>query len=83
MYTPAEEECEKQFQSIHAHDSSGRYIVKLPFENSAHSSTEKLGSFFNSACQKLRSMEANCKKILGSDLYTKFMLKYEDLKHMQ
>jgi len=75
-----EQECEDHFKSTHQRDSTGRYIVRLPFKQSP----DKLG---NSKI-KVISLMTQLAKRFSSDFtyaqtYKQFMTEYEQLSHMK
>lgn len=78
--TMEEQECEKIFSSTTTRDSSGRYIVRLPFKES----TSTLGSSSENAKRMFYTMEKKMKS--QEDLriqYKKFMEDYLSSGHMK
>lgn len=82
QFTPEEERCEDIFQKTTKRDSSGRYIVKLPFKDDDPSC--KYGKSRDTTIRRLFSLE---KRFLKSpDLKTKYsdvISEYLKLDHMQ
>lgn len=77
---PKEEECERHFLSTHTRDSSGRYIVRLPFK----SSPSTLGESRLTALRCLLRLKGQ----LSSDAifkqrYEDFIQEYQTLGHMK
>lgn len=72
--------CKQHFRDTHSRDSTGRYIVRLPFRLTHQS----LG---DSRLSALRSLERVYQRIRRDssfgELYINFMTEYEELKHMQ
>lgn len=78
--TMEEQECEKIFSSTTSRDSSGRYIVRLPFKESK----SKLGDSSENAKQMFHYMEKRMKS--QEDLkiqYKEFMQDYISSGHMK
>ncbi|XP_015118792.1 uncharacterized protein LOC107042306 [Diachasma alloeum] len=80
VLTKAEAECEQHFIETHRRDSTGRYIVRLPFKSSP-AALEDTASAAKGQLQKLI-------RRLSSDpdthsRYKKFIEEYESLDHMQ
>lgn len=78
--TTEEKQCEEIFQNYHRKDETGRYIVRIPFN-------EKLGELGKSkmiAIKQFFAMEAKMKrnKEFGEQ-YKKFMSEYLSLGHME
>ncbi|XP_046145715.1 uncharacterized protein LOC123989040 [Osmia bicornis bicornis] len=79
LLTPEEQECEDHFQITHSRDSSGRYIVRLPLQLHPRA----LGNSYQTAHHCLqRTLRRFSKDAQYKQLYTKFMLEYEQLGHM-
>nr|XP_034194844.1 uncharacterized protein LOC117611069 [Osmia lignaria] len=79
LLTPDEQEGEDHFKTKHSRDSAGRYIVRLPFK--LHPRT--LGNSYQTAHNCLqRIVRRLSKDVQYNQLYTKFMLEYEQLGHM-
>lgn len=78
--TRNEEKCESHFSATHSRDGSGRYVVRLPFDES----TGTLGNSRNAAVKRLLQME---RRLNGNEnlkkQYHEFMREYEALGHMQ
>lgn len=75
-----EQDCENHFQTTHRRDSSGRYIVYLPFKHSV----EKLGdSKVKATCLSTRLSSKLSSNPTYALLYKQFMTEYEQLHHMQ
>lgn len=78
--TDQEEECEKIFVTQHTRNQSGRYIVRIPFNEKI----TKLGKSKKMALHQFFAMEGKMKK--NSEFATKyklFMSEYETLGHME
>ncbi|XP_071576903.1 uncharacterized protein [Temnothorax nylanderi] len=77
--TTDEQECETHFRTTHSRDSTGRYIVRIPFKLS----TSILGNSYEAA---RRSLQGTLKRFKRDSelqkLYTQFMQEYEQLDHM-
>ncbi|XP_071579349.1 uncharacterized protein [Temnothorax nylanderi] len=77
--TTDEQECETHFRTTHSRDSTGRYIVRIPFKLS----TSVLGNSYEAA---RRSLQGTLKRFKRDSelqkLYTQFMQEYEQLDHM-
>ncbi|XP_046145532.1 uncharacterized protein LOC123988827 [Osmia bicornis bicornis] len=79
LLTPEEQECEDHFQTTHSRDSSGRYIVRLPLKLHPRA----LGNSYQMAHHCLqRTLRRFSKDAQYKQLYTKFMLEYEQLGHV-
>ncbi|XP_058810074.1 uncharacterized protein LOC131675195, partial [Phymastichus coffea] len=71
--------CEDHFSSTHARDSSGRYVLRLPFSRSPN-----LPSTFAIARARLLGTERRLvRKPNEQKAYVTFMKEYEDLHHME
>ncbi|XP_031637878.1 uncharacterized protein LOC116350268, partial [Contarinia nasturtii] len=78
--TLEEEKCEEIFISGHSRDKTGRYIVRMPFNEKI----EKLGHSKKSALHQFFKMEYKMKRNTEfGDKYRLFMQEYEALGHMQ
>ncbi|XP_046145441.1 uncharacterized protein LOC123988736 [Osmia bicornis bicornis] len=78
LLTPEEQECD-HFKTTHSRDSSGRYIVRLPLKLHPRA----LGNSYQTAHNCLqRTLRRLSKDAQYNQLYTKFMLEYEQLGHM-
>ncbi|KAK2578790.1 hypothetical protein KPH14_012728 [Odynerus spinipes] len=78
--SPEEAECEQHFISTHSRDSSGRYIVRIPFK----SSPARLGNSYPAAHKCLQRTLNRFKRDGEYQLlYTQFMAEYEELGHME
>ncbi|XP_067209400.1 uncharacterized protein [Linepithema humile] len=78
--TPEEQECETHFKTTHSRNSTGRYIVRLPFKNSV----EKLGDSrqrANLLCNRLLRRCATDLKY--AQAYVEFLTEYQKLGHMR
>ncbi|XP_046145684.1 uncharacterized protein LOC123989001 [Osmia bicornis bicornis] len=74
-----EQECEDHFKTTHSRDSAGRYIVRLPLKIHPRA----LGNSYQTAHSCLqRTLRRFSKDAQYNQLYTKFMLEYEQLGHM-
>jgi len=72
--------CERHFQETHVRDSSGRYVVKLPFKENV----KQLGSSREIAVSRLKQIERRFVKNQSlSHQYHKFMDVYLKLGHME
>nr|XP_034195046.1 uncharacterized protein LOC117611218 [Osmia lignaria] len=79
LLTPEEQECEDHFKTTHSRDSAGRYIVRLPLKLHPRA----LGNSYQTAHNCLqRTLRRLSKDAQYKQLYTKFMLEYEQLGHM-
>ncbi|XP_046143155.1 uncharacterized protein LOC123988157 [Osmia bicornis bicornis] len=79
LLTLDEQECEDHFRTTHSSDSAGRYIVRLPLKLHPRA----LGNSYQTAHNCLqRILRRLSKDALYKQLYTKFMLEYEQLGHM-
>ncbi|XP_076686036.1 uncharacterized protein LOC143378082 [Andrena cerasifolii] len=79
VFSREEEECEKLFQDTTRRTSTGRYVVRLPFNDKA----KRLGSSYGTALTRLYSLERKLQN--NSDLYSQyssFLEEYEKLGHM-
>ena len=82
LLTSDEQACEDFFVKTHYRDESGRYVVRLPFKDSADGLTFK-GSFTISK-KLLDRIEARfVKDIEFHKAYHKFFFDYKDLGHME
>ncbi|XP_046145812.1 uncharacterized protein LOC123989180 [Osmia bicornis bicornis] len=79
LLTPDEQECEDHFKTTHSRNSAGRYIVRLPLKIHPRA----LGNSYQTAHSCLqRTLRRFSKDAQYKQLYTKFMLEYEQLGHM-
>ncbi|XP_046145236.1 uncharacterized protein LOC114882162 [Osmia bicornis bicornis] len=79
LLTPDKQECEDHFKTTHSRDSAGRYIVRLPLKLHPRA----LGNSYQTAHNCLqRTLRRLSKGAQYNQLYTKFMLEYEQLGHM-
>ncbi|XP_046142523.1 uncharacterized protein LOC114881403 [Osmia bicornis bicornis] len=79
LLTPDEQECEDHFKITHSRDSAGRCIVRLPLKLHPRA----LGNSYQTAHNCLqRILRRLSKDVQYKQLYTKFMLEYEQLGHM-
>ncbi|XP_029055030.2 uncharacterized protein LOC114882306 [Osmia bicornis bicornis] len=79
LLTPDEQECEDHFKTTHSRDSAGRYIVRLPLKLHPRA----LGNSYQTAHNCLqRILRRLSKDAQYKQLYTKFMLEYEQLGYM-
>lgn len=78
--TPMEKRCEEHFQATTRRDSTGRYIVRLPFERE----TSLLGHSKELAIKRFHSLEARLNKHpqLKTE-YHAFIDEYIQLNHME
>jgi len=78
--TPQDQQCEDHFCSTRSRDSSGRYIVRLPFKTTP---PVEIGQSFCSADRQVRSLfnRLNSQPSLKED-YQQFMRDYIELGHM-
>lgn len=78
--TRAEEKCELYFDETHSRDDSGRYVVRIPFDDSVGA----LGNSRNSAVKRLIQVEKRlCQNDSMKQQYHEFMREYAALGHMQ
>ncbi|XP_065084485.1 uncharacterized protein LOC135706760 [Ochlerotatus camptorhynchus] len=79
-YSPNETACEEFFQRTVARDSSGRYMVRLPFKETV---TQRLGDNKKSALHRLRLLENRLSRNASiAQQYRDFMAEYAQLGHM-
>jgi hypothetical protein len=79
-YTAEEKACESHFVDTHARDSSGRFIVQLPFRRPP----QDLGLSRQKAVSRLLQVERRLAKLPDRrEQYIQFMEEYEALNHMQ
>ncbi|XP_053698955.1 uncharacterized protein LOC128745918 [Sabethes cyaneus] len=77
--TSEQEECEAFFYSTHQRDSTGRYIVHLPFR---HSIVDRLDDNRSLAPRRFLSLERRLNRDPSLKLeYSKFIKEYEELGH--
>ena len=80
LRSPEEMLCEEHFAATHARDSSGRYIVQLPFRKDQH----PLGDSFDIATQRLRQVEKRLERQpQRKQQYIDFMREYIEMGHME
>ncbi|XP_015121530.1 uncharacterized protein LOC107044238 [Diachasma alloeum] len=73
-------ECERHFHQTHSRDSSGRYVVRLPFSAPVLS----LGNSYRPVLACLHRMLAGISKDAHFlQLYSDFLKEYEDFDHMR
>ncbi|XP_074115214.1 uncharacterized protein LOC141537907 [Cotesia typhae] len=79
-FSAEEAECEAHFIATHSRDSSGRYIVRLPFKSNAPSLGYSKGIAQRSLSRILNRIahQPNLQR-----LYTEFLNEYESLGHMK
>ncbi|XP_057339521.1 uncharacterized protein LOC130677020 [Microplitis mediator] len=79
ILSPEEQLCEEHFLRNTTRDSTGRYTVRLPFNNNV----SKLGTSYSSALRRFQSLEKRLvqDKEIGNE-YTNFLQEYIDLGHM-
>ena len=78
--SPDEAECEAHFASTHSRDSTGRYIVRLPFKTTP----DNLGDSLTPASRMLsRLTKQFSKDALYYQRYSEFLDEYENLGHMR
>ncbi|XP_036150810.1 uncharacterized protein LOC118648594 [Monomorium pharaonis] len=80
LLSPDEAECEKHFVATHRRDSTGRYVVRLPFKSSPHTlgDSRKSALACLSRLTKRFSFDAKYKQ-----LYEEFIQEYLSLGHMK
>lgn len=79
--TDEEQRCEEHFRVTHTRDSSGRYVLRLPFKQGP---PIDIGESKGSALRLLQHAERRFKSQLHlADEYTAFMTDYERLGHMK
>ncbi|XP_062558150.1 uncharacterized protein LOC134223028 [Armigeres subalbatus] len=79
-YSPDETACETFFQRTVTRDSSGRYIVRLPFKQSV---VQQLGENCKSALHRFRMLENRLSRDAKiAQQYRDFMTEYLQLGHM-
>ena len=77
--SPSEILCEKHFVENVTRDSTGRYVVRLPFKPDA----KPLGDSYQSALKRLNSLLIKLDQNTDlRDAYTKILQEYMDLGHM-
>ncbi|XP_067142348.1 uncharacterized protein [Centruroides vittatus] len=78
--TTQEQLCETIFYSTHSRDSTGRYVVRLPFKNSTH----RLGESRKTAIRRFQQLEH---RLQGNNnlynQYKSFLDEYLSLGHME
>ncbi|XP_020296239.1 uncharacterized protein LOC109861137 [Pseudomyrmex gracilis] len=75
----AEQNCEKHFALSHSRDSTGRYIVRIPFKLPP----EQLGDSKPSALKMLNHLQRKFQKDpMYYKAYSSFLSEYENLQHM-
>jgi hypothetical protein len=80
LLTPEEEACEDHFKSTHTRDSTGRFIVKLPWKEHSPS----LGDSRGTALRRFKQLESRLLKVPKSlEQYRHFMDEYLGLGHME
>ncbi|XP_034194981.2 uncharacterized protein LOC117611157 [Osmia lignaria lignaria] len=79
LLTPDEQKCEDHFKTTHSRDSAGRYIVRLPLKLHPRALGNSYQTVHNCLQRFLRRLSKNAQY---NQLYTKFMLEYEQLGHM-
>ncbi|XP_011861541.1 PREDICTED: uncharacterized protein LOC105558453 [Vollenhovia emeryi] len=78
--SPEEQQCESHFAATHSRDTTGRYIVRLPFKHS----TEKLGESKAKAHRMMTHLLTKLERNPGlAHSYKQFMTEYDQLHHMQ
>ncbi|XP_065091062.1 uncharacterized protein LOC135712028 [Ochlerotatus camptorhynchus] len=79
-YSPNETACEEFFQRTVARDSSGRYMVRLPFKETV---TQRLGDNKKSPLHRFRLLENRLPRNASiAQQYRDFMAEYAQLGHM-
>jgi len=77
--TEAERHCEVHFRSTHTRDSTGRYMVRLPFKTRA-----SLGTSKPCAARMLENLQRKFhQNPTFHQLYAEFLSEYESLGHMR
>jgi len=80
MLSPQDKQCEDLFVSSHSRDSTGRYVVRLPFKEDR----VWLGNSYDSAEKCLLQLEKRFVKNPSLKVqYIEFMNEYEALGHMR
>jgi len=79
-FSPDEIQCETHFFETHSRDTTGRYIVQLPFR-STHKPLEESRSSAVRALERVRHRIQRDPSF--GNLYVEFMKEYESLGHMQ
>ncbi|XP_053597353.1 uncharacterized protein LOC128668428 [Microplitis demolitor] len=79
VLSPEEQLCEEHFLRNTTRDTTGRYMVRLQFNNNVN----KLGASYPSALRRFQSLEKRLvqDKEIGNE-YTAFLQEYLDLGHM-
>ncbi len=78
--TLEEEACEKHFRDTHQRLKSGRYMVRLPFNDNQ----SKIGSTREQALYRLQQLERRFLRHPDKKAeYIKFMREYESMNHME
>ncbi|XP_058817689.1 uncharacterized protein LOC131680998 [Topomyia yanbarensis] len=78
--TPSEQQVTEHFRSILSRDNSGRFIVRLPFDNSKPA----LGDSLSTATKRLLSIERRFRlQPEYQQEYTAFLHEYLELGHME
>lgn len=79
-FTSDEEKCEQYFQSTHSRTAAGRYVVRIPFDES----TRELGNSRTAAMKRLLQVE---RRLSGDahlqEQYVSFMREYAEMGHMK
>lgn len=82
QWTEDEKSCEEQFRKSYYRDSSGRYVVSLPFKTNI--GLPLLGDSYGAAYNRLRGLERRLLNDRNFAIeYTKCLQEYLDLDHME
>lgn len=77
-----EQQFEEHYEKTHSRDNTGRYVVKLPFKNEQHKSTE--GDTKTIATNRLLQLERRFRHDVHlKEEYIKVIEEYKKLKHME
>ncbi|XP_046802095.1 uncharacterized protein LOC111677476 [Lucilia cuprina] len=79
ILSPEEKECEAHFQATYRRDSSGRYIVRLPFKSSPNTLGDSRKEAERMLAKLYQKSESNPQFF---KLYSDFLKEYESLGHM-
>lgn len=77
------DECEEHFSRTHYRDSTGRYVVSLPFKPGFEEIAGSLSDSKHMALKRFRLLEGKfAKNPIIKEKYSQFMHEYEELSHM-
>lgn len=80
QFTPEEQLVMEHFEKTYSRDGSGRFIVRLPFNNKKH----EIGEIYTAAVRRLHAMERRFKTDPEfEERYKAFMKDYASLGHME